>query len=58
MRKREEEDVISLKDEQGRILETREEVARAFRRRMERTFRIDEEENEEFDPTTEREVLD
>ena len=51
------EDIISLKDEQGRILETREEVASAFRRKMEKTFQIDEEENDEFDHITEREVL-
>ena len=50
------EESLNLRDEHGRELETGEEVAEAFRRRLEKTFRISEENNEDFDPTTEREV--
>ena len=34
------EDAVSLKDENGHELETREDVAEAFRRRLKKTFRI------------------
>ena len=43
-------------NENGRELRTEEEVARAFRGRLEKTFRISEEENEDFSPVTEEKV--
>ena len=45
-----------IKNENGVELKTREEVERAFRRRLERTFRITDEENEEFCEENERMV--
>ena len=48
--------VESLKNENGRELKTGEEIEAAFRARLERTFKISEEENEDFDEETEKEV--
>ena len=45
-----------IKDENGRKLETNIEVVVAFKNRMQRTFNISEEENENFDKEKEREV--
>ena len=45
-----------MKNENGVELKTREEVERAFRRCLEGTFRITEEENEEFCEENERVV--
>ena len=44
-----------MKNENGRELRTEEEVSRAFSGRLEKTFRIGEE-NEDFNPVTEGEV--
>ena len=46
----------SLKDENGRALNTVEEVGSVFRNRLKRTFNIREEENEDFCEETERRV--
>ena len=54
-RKRKEETEF-IKNENGDILRTPEEMKRAFRRTLERTFYISEEENENFCEETEREV--
>ena len=48
--------VVTWRDENGRNLETEEEVVQAFYRRMKRTFRISEEDNNCFCPIKEREV--
>ena len=42
------------RDENGDDLNSGEEIERAFRKRLERTFRISEEENLEFDEGNER----
>ena len=42
-----------LKDEDGREPKSKEEVVLAFRRKLERTFKISEMENDEFNPETE-----
>ena len=46
----------ALNDENGKDLKTEKEVVLAFKRRMEKTVRISEEENENFCPINEREV--
>ena len=51
-------DAERMKNENGVDLNSREEIERAFRRRLERTFRISEEENLEFDGENERVVED
>ena len=43
-----------LNDENGRRLETTEEVVEAFKNRLQRTFKISEEENKRFDEDKER----
>ena len=48
--------VETLKNENGRELKTREEMEVAFRTRLEKIFKISEEENEDFDEEIEREV--
>ena len=53
-RKKEEETEV-IKNENGEILRTTEELERAFRRRLEKSFYISEEENEQFCEETERE---
>ena len=50
------ESAMTIKDENERELKSKEEVVLAFRRKLERTFKINEEENDEFNPVTEREV--
>ena len=42
------EETEVIKNENGEILRTTEELERAFRRRLEKTFYISEEENEYF----------
>ena len=44
-----------LNDENGRRLETTEEVVEAFKNRLQRTFKISEKENKKFDEDKERE---
>ena len=51
------EKVRTLKDENRRDLNSKEVVARAFRGRMKRRFKISKEENEDFDQNRERERL-
>ena len=48
--------VVTWRDENGRYLETEEKMVQAFYRRMKRTFRISEEDNQNFRPINEREV--
>ena len=50
--------VETFKNEQGEELKTEREVAKAFGRRLTKTFQISEEENEEFCEEAEREVED
>ena len=45
-----------IKDENGRRLEANEEVVEVFKNRLQRTFKIIEEESERFDEGKEREV--
>ena len=48
--------VVTWKDQNGRELENGEEVVQAFYRRKKKTFKISEEENQDFCPITEGEV--
>ena len=56
MGRKKKEEMEVIKNENGDILRTSEEMERAFRRRLGRTFYISEEENENFCEETEREV--
>ena len=48
--------VENIKNENEIELKTKEEIVNAFKNRLERTFKIGEEENQEFCEETEREV--
>ena len=50
------ERALTRKDENWREMKTKEEVVQAFRRRMERTFKISDEKITDFNSDTKREV--